>query len=599
MKFLIITPNLNCGDYLKRLFNRIVEAKCRSSIYHKVSWLIMDSESTDNSLSALRCLISSIGYHNLRDRYNLDIRVHCQKDQGMYDAINNGLRLAEEQSIDYECFFWVNSDDYLHLESLDLVEKAIGKMKEKAALLICRAVDIDDNDNVIYDQEHLRVSQDDIITGNFNYITSHWIRAESCIFTKQLIYRIGRFNADLRVAGDFDYIIRCCQDNPPEYADECYGREFRRRDGQLSSNLRVYEIERKHVCRSLPARTPGSKSTQEKIGTIYFYPDYTKGNSYQSLLYENMTAIGYQTAEDLIKNPPSCSRHDIFHVHWLNEIMKRERDIAIHLLDWLKNFISNFKAKGGTVIWTIHNIHSHESRNLDIERDAYQFLINNCDRCHMHDQLVAYDFYEYYKAIPWGKVRFAAHGSYPQVSGDVSAEILAQYGMCKGDKYIVVPGQLRRYKNLPMLAKAIQYMSFRYPSVLVCILGQPHPELEEGEISVITSLSNVVHGHLRLDDDIYAQLTKGSLFSLLTYTAISTSGSAIHALSQGTRLVAPRLGTLEAYIYNSSIGYLYDNNDCASMFSAIDNMMHSIECSDIAQPRLHADWNAILPQILS
>jgi glycosyltransferase involved in cell wall biosynthesis len=598
MKFLIITPNLNCGDYLKKLFNRIIAAKCRSSIYHRVSWLIMDSNSTDNSLSALRCLISSIGYHNLNDRYDLDVRIICQKDQGMYDAINNGLRIAEEQSIDYDCFFWVNSDDYLHLESLDLVEKAISKMKEKAVLLICRGVDIDDNDNVIYDQKHLRISQDDIMNGNFNYITGNWIRAESCIFTKQLIDKVGRFNADLRVAGDFDYIIRCCQDNPPEYADECYAREFRRRDGQLSSNLRVYEIERKNVCRSLPANTTGFNSTQGEIGCIYFYPDYTNGNSYQLLLYEDLNATGYQTAEDLIKNPPPCSHHDIFHVHWLNDIMKRERDVAIRLLDWLKKFIINFKAKGGIVVWTIHNIHSHESKNLDIERDAYQFLMKNCDRCHMHDQLVAYDFFEYYKTIPWGKVRFAAHGSYPQVDGDVSVEILAQCGLCKGDKYIVVPGQLRRYKNLPMLAQGIHYMSLRYPGVLVCILGQPHHELKESEISVITNLSNVIHSHLRLDDDSYALLTKGSLFSLLTYTAISTSGSAIHALSQGTRIVAPRLGTLESYVYNDSMGYLYDNNDCVSMFSAIDSMMSSIESSNSAQPKIYADWNTILPRIL-
>lgn len=599
MNFLIITPNLNCGDYLKKLFNRMVAAKCRSSTGHKVSWLIMDSDSTDNSLAALRCLISSIGYHNLKDRYNLDVRVTCQKDQGMYDAINNGLRIAEEQSIDYDCFFWVNSDDYLHLESLDLVEKAISKMKEKAVLLIGRAVDIDDNDNVIYDQEHLRISQDDILRGNFNYISANWIRAESCIFTKQLIDKVGRFNAGLRVAGDFEYLIRCCRDNPPEYADKCYAREFRKRDGQQSSNLRLYEIERKNVCRSLPANTAESNSSHGEIGCIYFYPDYTSGNSYQLLLYENVNAIGYPTAEDLLKNPPPCTHHDIFHIHWLNDIMKRERDVAIHLLEWLKNFIFNFKAKGGMIIWTIHNIYSHESKNLDIERDAYQFLMNNCDRCHMHDQLVAYDFHEYYQAIPWGKVRFAAHGSYPQISGDASAETLAHYGLCKGDKYIVVPGQLRRYKNLPMLAKGIHYISFRYPGIFVCILGQPHPELGEGEISAITNFSNVIHSHLRLDDDSYALLTKGSLFSLLTYTAISTSGSAIHALSQGTRIVAPRLGTLEAYVYNSSMGYLYDNNDCDSMFSAIDRMMDSIDCSKSAQPKLHANWSAILPQILA
>jgi glycosyltransferase involved in cell wall biosynthesis len=598
MKFLIITPNLNCGDYLKKLFRRIIAAKCKSSIYHKVSWLIMDSNSTDHSLSTLRCLISSIGYHHLKERYNLDVRVISQKDQGMYDAINNGLRIAEEQSIDYDCFFWVNSDDYLHLESLDLVEKTINEMKNKAVLLICRGVDIDDNDNVIYDQEHLRISQDVILNGNFNYITGNWIRAESCIFTKQLIDKVGRFNADLRVAGDFDYIIRCCQDNPPEYADKCYGREFRRRDGQLSSNLRVYEIERKNVCRSLAANTTGFNSTQGAIGCIYFYPDYTNGNSYQLLLYENLDATGYRTAEDLIKNPPSCSRHDIFHVHWLNDIMKRERKDAIRLLDWLKNFIVNFKAKGGTVIWTIHNIHSHESKNLDLERDAYQFLMKNCDRCHMHDQLVAYEFFEYYKTLPWGKVRFAAHGSYPQVSGDLSVEILAKYGLCKGDQYIVVPGQLRRYKNLPLLAKGIQYMSVRYPDVFVYVLGQPHHELDEWEVSAITNHSNVIHSHLRLDDDSYALLTKGSLFSLLTYTAISTSGSAIHALSQGIRIVAPRLGTLEAYVYNDSMGYLYNNNDCVSMFSAIDSMMSSMDSSNSAQPKIYADWNTILPRIL-
>jgi glycosyltransferase involved in cell wall biosynthesis len=175
-------------------------------------------------------------------------------------------------------------------------------------------------------------------------------------------------------------------------------------------------------------------------------------------------------------------------------------------------------------------------------------------------------------------------------------------GLCTHEQYIVIPGQIRRYKNIPLLNKSIKYLNASYPDIQVCLLGQPHPELNRDEINSIYNHPNILFSGSRIGDDDYSRLVRDSLFALLTYDQISTSGSAIHALSQGTKVVAPRIGTLQTLITSTMHGYLYRNDDIESLRNAIDLVIDAqreeIAHVDIEKVKT-ADWTKMMTRILA
>lgn len=164
-----------------------------------------------------------------------------------------------------------------------------------------------------------------------------------------------------------------------------------------------------------------------------------------------------------------------------------------------------------------------------------------------------------------------------------------------------MPGQLRKYKNIPLLYQALKYLYANYSSLQVCLAGQPHPELSTDEVDLIYSQPNVLFSRARLNDDDYGRLVRDSLFALLTYTNISTSGGAIHALSQGTKVVAPRIGSLQTCVKSPRYGYLYRNNDIDSLSEAIDLAIDTqikMQRPEISGSLITADWSSMMPLIM-
>jgi glycosyltransferase involved in cell wall biosynthesis len=603
--FLIITPVLNGDKFLLDNCQQMLRVK-RQAPETNVIWLIRDGGSCDQTLSLLRQWISQHGYHYLRTNDRLDIRIFSGRDQGMYDAINKGIIYAKEENIDHDIFCWLNADDRMADNSFNSMQH-IYETSSRQGWYIARGIDIDAQGQVIANQPHDVIALHRLQDGDFNYRGASWVKAESCFFSQQIIQRLGGFHPMLRLAGDYDLILRAATLAAPVYADQCESREFRRWEGQQSTRLVDYEVERKKVythygiahrqqCR-IDLRQQAIKET------IFFYPDYSNGNGYQEELYRGTNAYGYPSIEHLIKAEPRLQKGEIFHLHWLNDITNRTSAEAAQRWQWLRGFILRCKEQGAILIWTVHNISSHENRNMELEQEIVAFLIQECDRCHMHDQLVVYAFERRYGILPWGRLRIAEHGAYPRVDGERSARVLSEFGLLATDAYVVIPGQIRHYKNLPLLAAGLAHIHDTYPDLTICLLGQFHPELDEKDGKLIKEPPNVRWLSYRLNDEQYSAFVRDAAFALLTYVDVSTSGAVIHCLSQSCRVVAPRIGSIPSLVQSSDQGFLYDNNDDRSFFSAIQlGMVASQENRNpamIASTVSHLDWSSILPRILS
>jgi glycosyltransferase involved in cell wall biosynthesis len=107
-RFSIITVVLNNEKFLNDTIKSII-----SQSYKNFEYIIIDGKSKDNTLDIIK------KYKNKITKFI------SEKDRGIYDAFNKGIRLA---SGEYICI--VNSDDKLKIDALKIINKYINKYPE-------------------------------------------------------------------------------------------------------------------------------------------------------------------------------------------------------------------------------------------------------------------------------------------------------------------------------------------------------------------------------------------------------------------------------------------------------------------------------------
>lgn len=108
IRFSIIVPSFNQGNYLEETFKSIIKQE-----YPSVEIIVMDGGSTDNSVEVIKKYEKHISYWQ------------SQKDKGQSDAINSGFRKATGDYVT-----WLNSDDVLLPGALHTIANTIEKNPE-------------------------------------------------------------------------------------------------------------------------------------------------------------------------------------------------------------------------------------------------------------------------------------------------------------------------------------------------------------------------------------------------------------------------------------------------------------------------------------
>ncbi len=107
LKVSIVTPSYNQGEYIEETIQSVL-----AQTYADIEYIVIDGESTDNSVDIIRKYADKIDYWI------------SEKDKGQADAINKGLRRATG---DLVC--WINSDDVLYPTFVETFVKAFEENK--------------------------------------------------------------------------------------------------------------------------------------------------------------------------------------------------------------------------------------------------------------------------------------------------------------------------------------------------------------------------------------------------------------------------------------------------------------------------------------
>lgn len=181
-KFSIITVTYNADKILEDTIQSVI-----SQTYHSFEYLIIDGGSKDNTLHIV---------NQYKDRIH---RIVSEPDQGLYDAMNKGIRLATG---DYLCF--LNAGDKLHgMDTLQLMVHSMQKLKELPDVLYGETAIVDSNGHFL---RMRRLSTPQELT--WKSFQKGMLVCHQAFFAKRELAKDENYNLSYKFSADFDWCIR-------------------------------------------------------------------------------------------------------------------------------------------------------------------------------------------------------------------------------------------------------------------------------------------------------------------------------------------------------------------------------------------------------
>jgi glycosyltransferase involved in cell wall biosynthesis len=236
-KFSILTPTYNSKEYLAETIDSVISQKGD----FEIEYIIVDGGSVDGTQDVVGSYLQGLKEKKiLINCRNVEIIFNSQKDDGMYDAINRGFKLA---SGDY-CA-WINSDDiYLpgafHTVSTVFDEYADVKWLKGITSYI-------NNSSMIYKNGKPYVYSQAWITLGVYGRLKQFVQQDSVFWRSQLWSDVKGIDKSLKLAGDF-YLWREYSEREQLYSINANISCFRKVKGQLSSNIGRYRQEMDSIC---------------------------------------------------------------------------------------------------------------------------------------------------------------------------------------------------------------------------------------------------------------------------------------------------------------------------------------------------------------
>jgi len=179
MKISILTCVLNNEKFIEDSIKSF-----QKQDYENKEQIVLDGGSTDNTI-------------NIINRIKNDkLKFYSSKDNGIYDAVNKGIKLASGDIIGI-----LHSDDFY--ENEEVLSDVIKVFKSTDADLVYGdLVYVSKKNNLIirYWKAGIYIDKN---------IKKGWMPPHPTVFVKKKIFeKVGNYNTDYRISSDYDFLIR-------------------------------------------------------------------------------------------------------------------------------------------------------------------------------------------------------------------------------------------------------------------------------------------------------------------------------------------------------------------------------------------------------
>ncbi len=412
------------------------------------------------------------------------------------------------------------------------------------------------------------------------------------MFRKQAWDRTSHFRQDIANAVDYDMFLKLAETGSFHHLDKkLYQRRWHGENTSLvnegAQTGNTHHVQREALARQglapfwdvhVPDPAQPRKITyRRKPGKrmVLFWPDYSRSNPYQKLLYgkaarqiefcagtiEAATAMLDQTLAH--KGDPGLIS---FHLHWLNFLLRdvTKADVARRYTDDFLTKLAAFKAKGGHLVWTIHNTLSHDSPFAELEREMSRRIVGLADVLHLHSAASVADITASFALDP-ARIVVSRHGHYGGVYPDFISRDVARrtLGIAPNEDVILFSGQVRPYKGVETLIAEFRILLTERPRARLLIAGEMKADIVA---TLPTALSAAERARIDMSGR-FIEDTEMQLFfhaadvAVYPYRNILTSGSLLLALSFGVPVVIPEVGMTRDVLAGTDAGVLYGGPD--------------------------------------
>lgn len=182
MKVSIITPSLNSEKTIEQTINSVLNQR-----YTDFEYIIIDGNSSDHTVDIIKEYISLFGRR---------MRYISEKDDGIYDAMNKGIKLARGNVIGI-----INSDDWYEKDALEKVVNFFSN----------------NDTDVIYGKMNILTENAQLEEYQVCDLSALWYKMvipHPTVFVRREIYkRYGVFNTQYNLSADYELMLRFYSQN--------------------------------------------------------------------------------------------------------------------------------------------------------------------------------------------------------------------------------------------------------------------------------------------------------------------------------------------------------------------------------------------------
>lgn len=176
----IITPCFNSEKTIEKTLQSVLK-----QTYPNYEYIIIDGGSTDGTLDIIE---------HYKENFGDKLTVVSEKDSGIYDAMNKGIRLAKGELIGI-----VNSDDFYELDALENVAKEYQNEKYAVFYGMLKVLSGEKEQAILF--------------YNHEFLKQQMINHPTCFVTKSVYDDFGVYNLDYKSASDYDFMLRISQNS--------------------------------------------------------------------------------------------------------------------------------------------------------------------------------------------------------------------------------------------------------------------------------------------------------------------------------------------------------------------------------------------------
>lgn len=302
---------------------------------------------------------------------------------------------------------------------------------------------------------------------------------------------------------------------------------------------------------------------------VLAWPLKTRLNPYTGLVFSN---LGPEVAVDEWPGNP-LRKYDVWHAHWPDALLgiPNTPHCAFKLAGMFAQ-MDYMRLRGTRIVWTIHNLASHEARHPQLESWFWRNFVPRVDGAISLSAAgleMALDRYSGLKNVPTTVI---PHGHYRQQYPPASGSSRAILGISQRAKVILFFGAVRAYKNVETLVEAFREVT--RDDVLLYIVGQPNSKTLTERIADLARQDARVTLKFEFAraEDVPTYLGAADLV-VLPYREVLNSGSAMLALSCNRPVLVPRrgaMGELQAEFSDQWVRTFEGRIDATLLDSALD-----------------------------